>query len=54
MAPRGGGAPAPLVAATRADGRAHGVGRSLAPLRAQERVPGTNGASRCQKTFNFN
>ena len=24
--------PAPLVAATRADDRAHGVGRSLAPL----------------------
>ena len=30
------GAPAPLVAATRADDRAHGVGRSPAPLR----VPG--------------
>ena len=26
------GAPAPLVAATRADDRAHGVGRSPAPL----------------------
>ena len=37
MAPRGGGrrAPAPLVAATRADDRAHGVGRSPAPLRVQ-------------------
>ena len=29
------GAPAPLVAATRADDRAHGVGRSLAPLCVQ-------------------